>query len=718
MAAAESPADDDDGSSPMSPISIATSDARDIAMNLAAYPTLAAAAKAQSAEAVTNMLNKGQDVNQADKDGNTALHWASWFCLDVMLDQLLEAGASISARNVAGEAPAHWAAMSSNLHALAALSRGGPAELSQPDADGLTPFLLLAQGDNGPVMEWMHIRGANIDEKDGYGRTALHWACFKGHVRTVQWLLVNQASLWLADDDGMTALHWASVKGHTQVCLQLLRVGAVHLIDAPDSSGDTPLQLATRKRFIPLVLHFYVCKALQALLERPFVFHNHYATLFVIAMILNIFMFLFIVLPDIFYWHPSAVMFWLMSMASTLCLWIYSCTCDPGWLTDRRMKRQFHPDDCVSQHIEQTDPPLALSMWNALATKLTSEGTGLSGDSSIGMPAAGPAGSLSRHDRQQSPRQIGVLESGSQSPRYGFAASSPRHSRTLETRGSTPSTDRSDMCLLPEGNKEYIELLQNGSFKQVCVICRVPRELRSHHCKECGRCVQRLDHHCPWIDNCVGIANQRSFVCFLVSLLLTLLATYYSAGLYLASDFRIHGRQGIEVRTGICSPVIVIFVCVSDVIWLVFVGMLVVRHTVYILVNMTTFEVLVQPVHVQRRFPHAPSQGRFWYLHGLTFPHALRNCVHYWNADLSKDVADFSGADGFTAHRLDGYGHSSAPTFGDLHDMEEVGAPVQSKLSRCESMDKEQELKGDSPALPASPAGDVHRRALALRTMD
>ncbi|EER16449.1 zinc finger protein DHHC domain containing protein, putative, partial [Perkinsus marinus ATCC 50983] len=62
---------------------------------------------------------------------------------------------------------------------------------------------------------------------------------------------------------------------------------------------------------------------------------------------------------------------------------------------------------------------------------------------------------------------------------------------------------------------------------QVCVICRVTHTLRSRHCKECRRCVDRLDHHCPWIDNCVGIRNQRSFYLFLLVLSVGLTIAYY-----------------------------------------------------------------------------------------------------------------------------------------------------------------------------------------------
>ncbi|XP_063721152.1 palmitoyltransferase ZDHHC20-B-like [Symsagittifera roscoffensis] len=48
-----------------------------------------------------------------------------------------------------------------------------------------------------------------------------------------------------------------------------------------------------------------------------------------------------------------------------------------------------------------------------------------------------------------------------------------------------------------------------------CKPCTLVKPDRCHHCSICRKCVLKMDHHCPWVNNCVGFHNYKFFILFL-----------------------------------------------------------------------------------------------------------------------------------------------------------------------------------------------------------
>jgi hypothetical protein len=57
-------------------------------------------------------------------------------------------------------------------------------------------------------------------------------------------------------------------------------------------------------------------------------------------------------------------------------------------------------------------------------------------------------------------------------------------------------------------------------------MCNVFKPERCHHCSSCGRCVLNMDHHCPWVNNCIGFWNRKPFILLLIYVLVS---AYYSS---------------------------------------------------------------------------------------------------------------------------------------------------------------------------------------------
>lgn len=165
-------------------------------------------------------------------------------------------------------------------------------------------------------------------------------------------------------------------------------------------------------------------------------------------------------------------------------------------------------------------------------------------------------------------------------------------------------------------NKDYIKNNQIQIIRKDCKIfqlgylhtykfcpsCGIIRPNRSTHCADCNNCVERLDHHCPWIGNCAGKRNYIYFFIFLVSFnILTILIVIFSI---IHIVFRVRDYSDINkelpedkkinhlIAYSFCEVIISLYLIIFCIITMCFITGLIFYHCRLILINSTTKEEL------------------------------------------------------------------------------------------------------------------------------
>jgi ankyrin repeat protein len=161
---------------------------------LAQAPVADAAMRRDAAE-VRRLVQNGADVNAAQIDGGTALHWAAYYGDATLASLLLEAGANVTAANRNGSTPMWLAASHGDAAMIETLLANG-ADANEPLALGRRPLMLAARAGRVDAVRALLEHGADADAKeDARGTTALMQAADQGHADVVAVLIEHGADV-------------------------------------------------------------------------------------------------------------------------------------------------------------------------------------------------------------------------------------------------------------------------------------------------------------------------------------------------------------------------------------------------------------------------------------------------------------------------------------------------------------------------------------------
>src|SRR5438034_4547431 len=199
------------------------------------------AVKAADRDAIRTLLQQRVDVNAAEPDGATALHWAARANDLQAADMLLRAGANVKLANRYGVTPLYLASTNGNAAMIELLLKAGADPNSVLPA-GETALMTAARSGNADAVTTLIGRGADVNRKEAWrGQNALMWAAAEGHAEVIRAVVAHGADIRARSNGGFTPLLFAVREGKIPAVKALLEAGAALNESLPTRrGGETP----------------------------------------------------------------------------------------------------------------------------------------------------------------------------------------------------------------------------------------------------------------------------------------------------------------------------------------------------------------------------------------------------------------------------------------------------------------------------------------------
>jgi len=237
----------------------------------AEHAPVADAAERGDRSGVRALLQAGADVNAAQADGTTALHWAAYNDDAETAVLLVQAKANVNATNHFGVPPLALACTNGSIAIVKLLLEAG-ADSNVTLKGGETPLMLAARSGNVQVVKALLAYEARVDARERHGQTALMWAAAEGNTAVVRTLMDVGADINASLDSGLTPFFLAVREGRLETVRMLLATGID--VNAPvkrpgnaPGAGGTSYSRTIGKGTSPLLLaiwngHFELAMAL------------------------------------------------------------------------------------------------------------------------------------------------------------------------------------------------------------------------------------------------------------------------------------------------------------------------------------------------------------------------------------------------------------------------------------------------------------------------